>query len=263
MSRLPAFFISHGAPNLLLQKKDPTYAFLQNLGREIKKLSPKAILSISAHWEEPQFSITSNEQPETIYDFGGFEDEMYQMRYPAKTSPELIDHLSDLLSKSHIPFKLHNNRGFDHGTWSPLKIMLPEADIPVVQISLLRSLDPSKHYDLGKALAPLRDEGFLVFGSGGVTHNLGSSRSMNNVNGYKQFEQFVTESITQRTESERETLLKDFPSHPQARLSHPRTEHFLPLLVVAGTGGPGTRIHDEWQASFSLAAYKFDLIVCV
>ena len=169
---LPTLFLSHGAPDILL-RETPATTFLGGLGTELPE--PEAIVIISAHWIDAPVGITTGEQLNTIHDFGGFPESLYQVTYPAKGDDALSARIANLLTAAGIESQLVSNRGLDHGAWIPLRLIYPDAQIPVVQVSL-----PTGRLNdlaiLGKALAPLRYEGVLIIGSGGTVHNL---RSMN------------------------------------------------------------------------------------
>ena len=170
MSPLPTIFVSHGSPMLALQDS-PARRFLQGLGQSLPR--PKAIVVVSAHWETagaPAVSLAA--QPETIHDFGGFPQALFDMRYPATGAPEVAERAAALFEAAGIPVGRSATRGLDHGAWVPLSLMYPDADVPVMQISLVRGASPAAHEKLGQALAQLRHEGVLVIGSGSLTHNL-------------------------------------------------------------------------------------------
>jgi len=259
MNRFPVYFISHGAPNLILQKQDPTFLFLQNLGQSLQKshIIP-AILMISAHWEEPTFTVTTNEWPETIHDFGGFEDVMYSMRYPAKTSQILADRCVSLLEKAKMNPKRDPKRGFDHGNWSPLMVMFPEANIPIVQVSLKIGLNIREHIEAGKALAALREEGYLIIASGGATHNLGAMFAKERPSWATDFEQCLTRILEDSEGEERAEALSSIDKHSFTRKAHPRIEHLVPVAVAAGIGGKAKKIHSDWLGTLSLSAFEFE-----
>jgi 4,5-DOPA dioxygenase extradiol len=176
MTSLPGLFISHGAPTLAIEA-NPTSAFLRQLSAQFAR--PEAILCISAHWETQRPALSTARHPQTIHDFYGFPPELYHLTYPAPGSPQLAEQAADLLQKAGIEAKLDPLQGFDHGAWEPLMLMYPEADIPVVQLSVQPHLDPHHHFQMGQALAPLRHEGILILGSGSATHNLRELRGRN------------------------------------------------------------------------------------
>jgi len=261
--RFPSYFFSHGGPNMILNKKDVTVQFLQNLGKEIlQRGRPKGIVMVSAHWEAAKFKVTTGSRTlETIYDFSGFEDELYQLKYPAKTDPELANLILQLLKDAKLDYSSEEDRGLDHGAWTVLKIMFPEADIPVVGVSLKRTLDPEEHIALGKALAPLRDKGYLFIASGGETHNLselfGRTQTTND-NAHQQFVAWTEDTLIKHEGNERNQLMAGFPKHPAASRAHPRTEHFMPLVVATGFGGKARKIYNQWFSTLSLGAYVFE-----
>ncbi|EGC36319.1 hypothetical protein DICPUDRAFT_94334 [Dictyostelium purpureum] len=266
LKKFNSLFISHGAPNLILDNTDKTKGFLKGLSKNLHNGSkPKAVLIISAHWEENDFTIQTTENPDVIYDFYGFEDEMYKLKYPTKTSPELIDRVTELFAKSKIPLKKDNKRGYDHGAWVSLKLIYPDADVPVVQLSLKANLNAKEHYNVGTILRPLRDEGYLVLSSGGSVHNLRAifdPKYQVDPSWASNFENWLFNTITKKTGKERENELLKYESLPYTRLAHPRTEHLLPLFVAAGCASDistGKRVHDFWKTPvFSVSSYLFE-----
>jgi len=210
--------------------------FLEEIPTRISR--PEAILVISAHWEELKPMVTSRKQPGIIYDYGGFPKEAYAIEYPAAGKPELAEQIVDLFKSNGKTAWRHSQRGFDHGVYIPLKIMYPDASIPCVQVSLLSSLDPADHLEMGKTLASLNQENLLVLGSGFSFHNLkalmlGDTPESNTWN--EQFQQWVIDTCTERMpEEQRVQHLIDWESAPFARYCHPREEHLLPLHVCAG-----------------------------
>ena len=239
MSRLPTVFVSHGSPMTLIDPSHPGAAIAQ-LGRALAK--PKAILIASAHWLTNVPAISNAERPETIHDFYGFPDELYRMTYPAPGAPALAERAAGLLRDAGIPSGIAEY-GLDHGAWSPLKLMFPAADVPVAQLSIQPEQDPQHHFRVGQALAPLRDEGVLVIGSGQFTHNLRDiDRRAGNgeIAGWaREFVAWVNARIAER----------DFPAlldyrrqAPNAARAHPTDEHFLPLFVALGAAAETTEI---------------------
>ena len=231
------FFISHGGGPLPLLN-DPGHAemvtSLRKLADNIKK--PSAILLISAHWEEDIPTITSGESPDLIYDYYGFPEESYSIRYPALGQQELANAVHDCLEKAGIDSKLDKQRGFDHGMFIPLKIMYPEADIPCVQLSLVNSLDASVHLDIGMALGSLEWENLLVIGSGFSFHNLPAffDSSQNEISQKNvEFESWLKETLSTPDiqESDRHDYLRNWNQAPHALFCHPREEHLLPLHI--------------------------------
>lgn len=255
---LPTLFISHGAPSLPLETSAPTYSFMQGL---LSGLKPRAILVASAHWEEPRPTLTSAARLGTIHDFYGFPDELYRMRYEARGEPALAKRAAALLSDAGIEGGVDSERGLDHGAWSPLYLAAPKADIPVVQLSLDASLDASRHLALGRALAPLREEGVLIVGSGGAVHNL-RALDWNQFSGAKtapgalEFQGWLDAAMASPARSK---LLSEWQAAPNARMAHPREEHFMPLHVAVGAAENerAVKIHDAWQmGNMSMAAWR-------
>ena len=236
----PVLFIPHGGGPLPLLG-DPGHQemneFLIEMAQRFNK--PAAIIVISAHWEEEIPTITGSQLPPLIYDYYGFPDEAYDIEYPVKGDSALAHKLFSLLKENGISAKLDDQRGLDHGVFVPLKIMYPQADIPCVQLSLCRSLDPEFHIQIGKALAALRQDNVLVVGSGFSFHNLRSFFATNDQAANKSnidFEDWLIHACTDReiTEAQREKLLIEWESAPFARFCHPREEHLLPLHVCYG-----------------------------
>jgi 4,5-DOPA dioxygenase extradiol len=256
--RVPAIFVSHGAPTLAIDPADPTYRFLDGLGSQFGK--PKSVLVISAHWEQETPSVSAVVKPETIHDFRGFPEALYEISYPAPGAPELAERVCALLTGAGLPTRVDPGRGLDHGAWVPLSLMYPGADVPVTQLSVQTALGGEHHLALGKALRPLRGEGVLILGSGGLTHNLGeldwSSATSSMPLWAAEFQAWVANAIEQNR--------KDDVAHyrslaPHASRNHPSEEHFLPLLVAMGAGDAGSRIHtDVVFGGFAMDAYKFD-----
>lgn len=237
---LPSLFVSHGAPSLALYDS-PARRFLQTLGAQLPE-QPKAILVVSAHWETRIPAVTRVARNTTIHDFGGFEPELYAMRYPAPGSPPLADRVSDLLAAAGLPCEQDLARGLDHGAWVPLMLAFPHADIPVVQLSLQSSLGPAHHLALGKALAPLRAEGVLVIGSGSFTHDLSTWRQYRDAIAAPEPDwvaDFATWLDTALSQGRTADLLGYRRLAPHAARNHQSEEHLLPLFVALGAGGEG------------------------
>jgi 4,5-DOPA dioxygenase extradiol len=227
---MPAIFLGHGNPMNAVSKNAYTDGWA-TIGTSIPR--PRAVLAVSAHWYIPGCGVTANAAPPTIHDFGGFPQELYEVAYPAPGSPELARRVRDLLSPLEVP--LDESWGLDHGTWSVLTHIFPDADIPVVQLAIDERQPPSFHYGLGKRLAPLREEGVLVVGSGNLVHNLHSyAWGRDGVNAYDwavRFEERVRDLLLAGDDAplvEYEGLGRD------ARLSVPTPDHYLPLLYVLG-----------------------------
>ncbi|MDY6942952.1 MAG: class III extradiol ring-cleavage dioxygenase [Pseudomonadota bacterium] len=233
-------FIPHGGGPLPLLR-DPGHEvlvrFLEEIGPTLG--TPEAILLISAHWEASVATLTSGKSPGLIYDYYGFPEPAYDIRYPAPGHPTLATQVHGLLTQSGMNAKLDPQRGFDHGMFVPLKILFPDARIPCVQLSLLKSLDPSAHLRMGKALAPLRQENILVIGSGLSFHNMHALMSPHSgIADPKNdaFERWLVDTCTNPAldSAEREERLIRWQKAPFARYCHPREEHLLPLHVCCG-----------------------------
>jgi 4,5-DOPA dioxygenase extradiol len=211
-------------------------------------IQPSAILMISAHWETDIPTVTSGESPGLIYDYRGFPEQTYSIKYPAPGYPLLAEKIVQLLEKHSIPATTNDSRGFDHGFFVPLKLMYPEAVIPCVQLSLLDSLDPVEHIRLGKALADLQEDNLLIIGSGASFHNLRAFHEIPTMAAQSKneaFEQWLIETLVsgRLTESERMQRLENWELAPAARYCHPREEHLLPLHVCCGiASAPAERV---------------------
>jgi len=227
---MPAIFFGHGNPMNALSRNAWTGAWA-SIGKSIP--CPRAVLAVSAHWYIPACAVTANPAPHTIHDFGGFPQELYEVKYPAPGSPELARRVRDLLSPLDVV--LDETRGLDHGTWTVLNHVFPKADIPVVQLSIDETKPPVFHYETGKRLAALREEGVLVIGSGNIVHNLHTyawgDRGVKAFDWAMRFEQQVRELIVKGHDVrvvDYEKLGRD------AMLSVPTPDHYLPLLYVLG-----------------------------
>lgn len=262
--KLPTLFLSHGGgpwPFMRDRVDDfaGTFEYFQKLPSTLPA-EPKAILSISGHWEEPHFTVATSERPPMVYDYYGFPEHTYRVKYPAPGSPELAQRVKALLGKSGIDIREDAERGFDHGTFVPLAVMYPEARIPVVSLSLRNTLDAQEHLRMGAALAPLREEGVLIIGSGLSYHNLRALRMPSAGPVSDQFEAWLTEAVSSANIAERTERLTQWTSAPAARLAHPREEHLIPLMVAAGAAGE-SRGHLDFQDrvwNVSMASYRFD-----
>lgn len=253
---LPSLFLSHGAPTLPLTDT-PARTFLSQFGNTIER--PKAILVISAHWETAVPTVSAVDRNETIDDFGGFPRALYDMRYPALGSPSLAVRISEQLRASGFDCKIDRRRGLDHGAWVPLLLMYPQADIPVLQLSVQPHHGPAHHLRIGRALAPLRHEGVLIIGSGSFTHDLSEFRghALNDpapvwVNSFADwFHAALMESQT-------DDLLNYRRLAPHATKNHPTEEHLLPLYVALGAAGE--KAHAErLHASSTYSVLRMDV----
>ncbi|MBX3293091.1 MAG: 4,5-DOPA dioxygenase extradiol [Acidobacteria bacterium] len=224
---MPAIFFGHGNPMNALADNSYTRAWA-GIGRTVGK--PRAILCISAHWYVPGVAVTAMESPRTVHDFGGFPRELFAVQYPAPGSPELADRVIDLLDGTAVSDR--DSWGLDHGTWSVLCHVFPDADVPVVQLSIDRDRPARFHYDLGKRLAPLRDESVLVIGSGNIVHNLGAYSWQNADIGPFDWAVRFDEMARSLAANDHDPLIDYASLGPDALLSVPTPEHFLPLLYI-------------------------------
>jgi len=225
---LPAIFFGHGNPLNARLENDHTRRWAA-LGASLPQ--PKAILCVSAHWYLPKTAVTAMLKPRTIHDFGGFPKELYQVQYPASGSRELAMRVRDLLAP--IPVELDQSWGLDHGTWSVLCHVFPKADVPVVQLSIDETREPEFHYEVGKLLAPLRDEGVLIIGSGNIVHNLHTyAWGKHEVEPFDWAVRFETTARELLLKGEDGPLVKYETLGRDALLSAPTPEHYLPLLYV-------------------------------
>jgi 4,5-DOPA dioxygenase extradiol len=247
---------------MLALQDSPARRFLQDLGQSLPR--PKAIVVVSAHWETagaPAVSLAG--QPATIHDFGGFPQELFEMLYRAPGAPELAEHAAALFEAAGVTVGRSPNRGLDHGAWVPLSLMYPDADVPVMQISLVRGASPAVHEKLGQALAQLRHEGVLVIGSGSLTHNLyefrGQAVDAPAPHWVSEFESWMRE----RLEANDSAALLDYRNRaPSAAKNHPSEEHLLPLFVAMGAAGTGAKaqlLHTSIEHGvLAMDAYAFN-----
>jgi len=235
---MPALFLGHGNPMNALSHNAYTKAWAE-IGKTVPR--PKAVLAVSAHWYISASAVTDGEHPRTIHDFGGFPEALFKVQYPAPGSPALARRVVELLKPTGVA--LDGSWGLDHGTWSVLCHVFPKADIPVVQLSLDATQPPSFHYDLGRRLAPLREEGVLIVGSGNIVHNLRAyawgEESAEPYDWAVRFEK----SVRARIDAGNDAGVVDYRElGPDAALSVPIPDHFLPLLYVLGTRRPGDQV---------------------
>ena len=241
MKKMPVLFVGHGSPMNVLDKENP---FNQNFSLITQKFAkPKAILMISAHWFSSRLQVTSGEHPKMIYDFYGFPEELSQVQYPAPGSPELAEQVRSLLQPEKV--ELNPTRGFDHGAWAVLKFLYPNADIPLVQLSLHRLQSAEWHFNLAKKLAALREQGVLIIGSGNIVHNL-RAISWEHIDqigaGYEwafAFQETVNQAIATRDD---ETLVHYQQLGEKAELSVPTPDHYLPLLYIMALREPQDQV---------------------
>ena len=266
MSRQPAIFLPHGGGPCFWLDGPPPFGkeswekLRQYLAGLVASLPepPKAFVVVTAHWETEKPTVSTAAHPGMIYDYYGFPPHTYQLKYPAPGAPDLGRRVKDLIAGAGLPVAEETERGFDHGVFVPMLIVDPEAHIPVVMLSLRRDLDPALHVAVGKALAPLRDEGVVIVGSGMSYHDLRHFRD-NNPGPSKAFDDWLTETITLPDAKAREERLIAWEKGPYARECHPREEHLLPLMVAAGAGSDSPAKHDFQDAigGKTISAYRF------
>jgi aromatic ring-opening dioxygenase catalytic subunit (LigB family) len=260
--KLPTFFIPHGGGPCFFMESNPPgiwdklAEWLRGMAAALDR-EPQAIVAISGHWEDDEFSVMGNANPPLLFDYYGFPEHTYKLTYPAPGSPELAQRVSALLAGAGMGVRTDTQRGFDHGVFVPFKLMFPEARIPVIQLSLKSGLDPATHIAVGHALRPLREEGVLIVGSGMSYHNLrgffsGSQGTADS------FDEWLTAAACSAP-AQREQRLAAWSTAPCARLAHPREEHLLPLMVAAGAAGDdvGQRIFNDRIMGELISAYRF------
>lgn len=248
--RMPVVFVSHGAPDSLTSAPD-TVACWRDIAEHNEK--PLAILAVSAHWEASRPALSLSRLPETIHDFSGFSPALYRIRYPAPGNPSLAEKCHAMLLAAGIASDLHPDRGLDHGTWVPLSIMYPKADIPVVQLALVQGGTPLEHLHIGQALAGLRDEGVLILASGAITHNFSwLSQNPENIHRSKavEFSDWLGLHLI-----EQEQIL-EYRRAAFGAQAHPSEEHILPLFVALGAAGNEKPV--RYQPEFTYSALSMD-----
>ncbi|WP_122709354.1 DODA-type extradiol aromatic ring-opening family dioxygenase [Pseudomonas viridiflava] len=252
----PSLFISHGSPMLALQPGESGPA-LARLAAEMPR--PRAIVMVSAHWESHELLVNGNPQPETWHDFGGFAAELFAVQYPAPGLPDLTREVVELLAGSDLPARIDSRRPFDHGVWVPLSLMYPQADIPVVQISLPSRQGPELQTRVGKALAGLRAEGVLIIGSGSITHNLGELNWNGDSARVEPWAQAFRDWMIDKLASDDESALHQYRSlAPHAVRAHPSDEHLLPLYFARGAGGEFSVAHQGFtMGALGMDIYRF------
>ncbi|OQS04282.1 hypothetical protein THRCLA_03470 [Thraustotheca clavata] len=244
--RAGVIFVNHGAGPLpvLLSAKDkthgPTRRFMEKsiphlLGLKDPLTRPRAIVLVSAHWEENHVGISCAETSSLLYDYSGFPEEAYSIAYNAKGSPGIAQHIHELLSSANIPSELNSSRGWDHGTFIPMKLIRPMGDIPIVQLSVVAGFEPALHFRIGQVISVLRDENIAIVGSGATFH---PSRNLVDIKRRgRKFNQALKEAVLIDSEDKRRDALKAWTKLPYTRDCHQRQEHLIPLMVIAGAAG--------------------------
>lgn len=268
--RQPAIFLPHGGGPCFFMDWTwgpadtwhKTQQFLEALPASLPE-TPKALLVISGHWEEPSFTAGAAAAPRLIFDYSGFPENTYRLTWPAPGDPALAERIASILKDAGLPSALSTNRGYDHGVFVPLKVAFPVAEIPVVTLSLSASpdgsFDPAAHIAAGRALAPLREEGVMIIGSGMSFHNLRAYFRPETLEASREFDAWLTQAVESPV-AERDAKFAAWQEAPRARFSHPREEHLAPLFVVAGAGGdtPGRRVFTDEPMGAAISAYRFD-----
>jgi len=261
--RMPTYYLSHGAgpwPYMVgpIRKQ---FRLLEQSLRDIPRQlpqTPKAVLVVSGHWEEDEFTVSCSPQPAMVYDYYGFPEELYYIKYPAPGSPVVAERVVDLLTSAGWPARSDAWRGFDHGTFSLLAPMYPTADVPVVQLSMKKTLDPIEHLLAGRALARLREEGVLIIGSGQSYHNVGDWQR-GDAESAAIFDAWLRRTLPESRPRARCEALADWEEAPAARAAHPREDHLIPLMVAAGAAGsdPATCIYGEVLPGAAASSFRF------
>lgn len=244
-NRMPLLFVSHGSPMVAITRDDYSQA-MKWMGEDLPL--PKAIVVVSAHWmEDKPIRITAGEKPETIHDFGGFPDKLHHMMYPSPGHPQLADEIMKTLVAGGFPARLED-RGLDHGAWVPLSLTFPGAEIPVIEVTLQYDMTPADYLKLGKLLAPLRERGILIAGSGGVVHSNPEMRRL------KPGEKTDAWAVSFDTWFRERLAKHDFESianyrvaHPEGARAAPTTEHFDPIFVTLGAAAPEDQVVDVYE----------------
>ena len=267
--RLPSLYIPHGGgpcffmdtpPGLPRDLWDRMGAYLRGIDASVG-VRPKAVLVVSGHWETERPTVNTSPRPPLLFDYYGFPEHTYRLTYPVAGSPAVARRVRELLAASGMPCDEEPERGLDHGVFIPFKLIYPDADVPVVQLSLNRNLDASTHLSLGRALVPLRDEEVLIVGSGMSYHNLRDlfSSDPRSTSAAVEFDAWLNEAVTESDPAAREKKLAAWHQAPGARAAHPRPEHLIPLMVAAGAAGedPGRRTYNQPLLGKPVSGFQF------
>ena len=267
--RQPTLYIPHGggpcffmepAPGLPRDMWNRLAAYLKGIDGSLRQ-KPKAVLVISGHWEMPRPTVNTAQDHTLLFDYYGFPEHTYRLTYPAHNAPTVVARIEELLSRAGYRAGEDPARGLDHGVFVPFKLIYPDADMPIVQLSLLASLDAAAHIRLGKALAPLRDENVLIVGSGMSYHNLRAMyvQRQDVDNAVAEFDAWLTQAVTDADPERRNAKLAAWEDAPWARFCHPREEHLLPLHVAAGAGGDdvGRHAFGDRIVGKAISGYQF------
>jgi aromatic ring-opening dioxygenase catalytic subunit (LigB family) len=265
-SRLPTYFLSHGGGPWPWMKHlrpgvyDQLEASLRDVRRE-QGQAPYAVLMISGHWEANSFLLSSAARPPMYYDYSGFPEHTYHIRYDAPGEPALAETVRTMLDRGGMPTGLDPQRGYDHGTFSLMHPLYPEAELPLVQLSMKADFDPAEHIRIGELIAPLRDEGVLIIGSGFSYHNIQGLIGGTGATTSAAFDGWLNDTLVGASPDERQKRLIDWCAAPSARAAHPREDHLIPLMVAVGAAGDdaGTRIYhqSDFMGSVTVSSYRF------
>ena len=265
-ARQPTLFIPHGGGPCFFMDPPPAapqlWTRMEQYLRGIPAAlpaRPKALLVISGHWEAPVPTVNVAPQPSLLFDYYGFPEHTYRLTYPVPGAPALAAEVRRLLQAAGFATAEEDSRGLDHGVFIPLKVAFPDADVPVLQLSLQQGLDPAVHLAMGRALAPLRDQGVLIIGSGMSYHNLRLLFSGRGNEGAAAFDDWLVQAATERDPARRDAALMAWERAPHARECHPEEEHLIPLMVAAGAAGAdaGRQVYGEALAGKALSAFQF------
>jgi aromatic ring-opening dioxygenase catalytic subunit (LigB family) len=236
---------------------DRMAAWLRSLDGSLPR-TPTALLVVSAHWEARVPTVIASPAPPLLFDYYGFPNHTYELTWPAPGAPDLAARVGQLLAAAGIESGLETKRGFDHGVFVPLKVAYPEAQIPTVQLSLQEGLDPTRHLAIGRALMPLREEGVLIVGSGMSYHDMRGLMTGTGREDSERFDHWLA-AVVEEEATARDAKLAEWTKAPAARASHPREEHLLPLMVVAGAAGAdrGRRVFRDHVMGACVSAIRF------
>lgn len=261
--RLPTYFISHGGgpwpwiPDMATALA-PLAASLARMPAEIGT-KPKAVLMISGHWEADAYTVMTSPNPPMVYDYYNFPAETYEITYPAPGAPDLAQHVTTLITNAGLPVATDDQQGFDHGTFVPMAVMYPDADVPLFQVSMRHSYDPAEHMALGRALAPLRDQGVLIVGSGLSYHNL-SQFGPAAKDPSTRFDSWLTTALAQPPQQRTQSIL-NWENAPAARLCHAQEDHLVPLFTALGAAETdrATRVYHQTDifGGVTASSYRF------